>query len=187
MRIMKERKIMNKETLSKLKKIRPTLEGNFVMSLYSNPLEGFDDYPINPQKDLLTEDGKFYYNLGYNMVKKGIKIFDEISIATYLNDYPLLQQQFEKKGGYKAIQELSSMLEQENTEAYYNALTKNNAIIKLCESGFDVESNMDILNDYFFKFDNGIWYKYQFYQDIYGKVIRTYKDGKLATYIINFK
>lgn len=46
---------------------------------------------------------------------------------------------------------------------------------------------MDILNDYFFKFDNGIWYKYQFYQDIYGKVIRTYKDGKLATYIINFK
>ena len=138
---------MNKETLSKLKKIRPTLEGNFVMSLYSNPLEGFDDYPINPQKDLLTEDGKFYYNLGYNMVKKGIKIFDEISIATYLNDYPLLQQQFEKKGGYKAIQELSSMLEQENTEAYYNALTKNNAIIKLCESGFDVESNMDILND----------------------------------------
>lgn len=138
---------MNKTTLSKLKKNRAALEGSFIMSLYSNPTESFDDYPIDPKKDLLTEDGKFYYNLGYNMVKKGIRIFDEISIMSYLSDFPTLQQQFEQKGGYKSLEELSSTLEQENTEAYYNALIKNNSLIKLCEAGFDIEDNMDLFNE----------------------------------------
>lgn len=44
-----------------LTKNRAPLEGNFVLSLYKNPLELYGDFPINPDTDLLTADGKFYY------------------------------------------------------------------------------------------------------------------------------
>lgn len=115
---------MNKDILNKLKKGRQSLEGNFIMALYSNPSEFFEEYPIDSNKDLSTQDGKFYYNLGYNMVKKGIKVFDQVSIATYLADYPTLQQEYEKKGGYEELSKSCSIVDPENIEAYYNALIK---------------------------------------------------------------
>lgn len=42
-----------------LLKNRIPLEGNFVLSLYTNPLELFDDFPIDPDKDLFSSDGNF--------------------------------------------------------------------------------------------------------------------------------
>ena len=130
-----------------LLKNRIPLEGNFVLSLYTNPLELFDDFPIDPDKDLFSSDGKFYYNLGYNMAKKGFKNFDEISISTFLEDFPNLKAEYENRGGWKSIEEAISLLEPENTEAYYNALLKNNLLIKLKDKGFDVDSNIKKLND----------------------------------------
>lgn len=86
-----------KNSLS-LTKNRLPLEGNFVLSLYKNPLELYGDYPINAEDDLITADGKFYYNLGKNMVDKGIKNFDEVSMLTFLNDYPELKAEYENRG-----------------------------------------------------------------------------------------
>lgn len=137
---------MNKDILNKLKKGRQSLEGNFIMALYSNPSEFFDEYPIDSATDLMTSDGKFYYNLGYNMIKKGIKVFDQVSIETYLNDYPSIQQDYEKRGGYEELAKSSSVVDSDNIEAYYNALIKNNLLIKLCQNGFDMADNYDMLN-----------------------------------------
>lgn len=127
-------------------KNRTMLEGNFVLSLYSNPLELYNDFAIDPDKDLLTSDGKYYYNLGFNMVKKGIKMFDEISIATFLDDFPELKSEYEKRGGWQSIEDAMYLLDDDNTEAYYNALVKNNLLIKLEQKGFDIDGNMNIIN-----------------------------------------
>lgn len=129
-----------------LSKNRTLLEGNFVLSLYNNPLELYGDYPINPDKDLTTSDGRFYYNLGYNMVKKGVKRFDEISIASFLNDFPELKKEYENRGGWKAISEATSILDPDNIEAYYEALIKNNLLIRLEKQGFGIEENINKLN-----------------------------------------
>lgn len=126
-----------------LKENRDSLEGNFVLSLYNNPIDLFGDYPINSETDLITSDGKFYYNLGKNMVNKGIKTFDEVSILTFLNDYPELKSEYESKGGWKSISEYMSILDENNTEMYYNELIKNNLLIKLDEKGFDIAVNYD--------------------------------------------
>ena len=114
-----------------LTKNRDVLEGNFVLSLYKNPIELYGDFPINSDTDLLTSDGKFYYNLGFNMVKMGIKTFDEISILSFLNDYPELKLEYEDKGGWKSIEDYTDVLDENNIEAYYNELVKNNLLIKL--------------------------------------------------------
>lgn len=129
-----------------LMKNRTPIEGNFVLSLYTNPLEFFGDYPIDPEEDLLTADGKYYYNLGLNMTRKGIKNFDEISISTFLDDFPDLRAEYENRGGWKSIQEAMDLLEPDNIEAYYNALIKNNLLIKLKDKGFDIDGNLNKLN-----------------------------------------
>ena len=131
---------------SSLTRNRMSLEGNFILSLYTNPLELFDDFPIDPDKDLMTADGKYYYNLGLNMSKKGIKNFNEISVSTFLEDFPELKSEYERRGGWKSLEEAISVLEPENTEAYYNALIKNNLLIKLQNKGFNIEDNISKLN-----------------------------------------
>ena len=135
-----------KKNETNLMKNRMPLEGNFVLSLYTNPLELFGDFPIDPDKDLMTADGKYYYNLGLNMSKKGIKNFNEISIATFLEEFPELKAEYKNRGGWKSIDEAISMLEPENTEAYYNALIKNNLLIKLKDKGLDIDNNINRLN-----------------------------------------
>lgn len=125
---------------------RALLEGNFVLSLYNNPLEFYADYPIDVNKDLLTEDGKFYYNLGYNMKNKGIKNFNEISFETFLSDFPKLKKEYDIKGGWKSIEEAMIAIDGENINAYYEALIKNNLLIELQNKGFLIEKNLPILN-----------------------------------------
>ena len=135
---------MNKSL--ELTKNRTPLEGNFVLSLYKSPLEFYGDFPINPDTDLITSDGKFYYNLGKNMLDKGIKNFDEISLVTFLNDYPDLKSEYEARGGWKAIAEYTEILDSDNIEAYYNELVKNNLLIQLDKKGFDISNNLNIFN-----------------------------------------
>lgn len=129
-----------------LTKNRDVLEGNFVLSLYKDPIELYGDFPINADTDLLTSDGKFYYNLGKNMIDKGIKSFDEISLLSFLNDYPELKTEYEDKGGWKSIQEYTEILDENNIEAYYNELIKNNLLIQLDKKGFDIENNMKVFS-----------------------------------------
>lgn len=127
-------------------KNRVPIEGNFVLSLYKNPLEFYGDYPINSDTDLITGDGKFYYNLGKNMVEKGIKTFDEISLVTFLNDYPDLKMEFEDRGGWQAVRDYMDILDEDNIEVYYNELIKNNLLIQLDKKGFDVKQNLKLFN-----------------------------------------
>lgn len=131
-----------------LTKNRPSLEGNFVLSLYKDPLDLYGDFPINPDKDLITADGKFYYNLGKNMVDKGIKTFDEVSLLTFLNDYPDLKAEYESKGGWKSVEEAIEVLDEDNIEVYYNELVKNNLLIQLDKKGFDISHNLNIFNKF---------------------------------------
>lgn len=129
-----------------LTKNRVPIEGNFVLSLYKNPTDLYEDFPINPDRDLITADGKFYYNLGANMLKKGIKTFDEISVLTFLNDYPEIKNEFENKGGWKAVSEYTGLLDEENVDAYYNELMKNNLLLELDKKGFNIDANLNIFN-----------------------------------------
>ena len=79
------------------------------------------------------------------MLRKGIKNFDEITVLTFLEDYPDLKSEYESKGGWKSIREYMNILDINNVEAYYNELMKNNLLIQLEKKGFDVE-NVTALN-----------------------------------------
>lgn len=80
------------------------------------------------------------------MLKKGIKTFDEISVVTFLNDYPEIKAEFENKGGWKSISEYVGLLDEENVNAYYNELMKNNLLVELDKKGFNIDANLNIFN-----------------------------------------
>lgn len=138
-----------------LMKNRPMIEARFVFCLYKNPLELYDEYKIDEAKDLLTADGKFYYRLGEILKDKGLRVLDALSIETYLEDFPMIKQEYDNKGGYNSIKDFLEDIQEENIEGYYKELCKSNTLIRLREKGFLVDEKVanlqtedDILNYY---------------------------------------
>ena len=128
-------------------KKRNEIEGNFVMSLFKQP-ELIDEYNnIKNGEDILTEDAIFYYGIAQNMYKLGYQVLDNVSICTYLHDKDSLKAGFERRGGFKTIQDITSIINIENIETNYDELIKNNMLLRLYEAGFPVMQNLKKLNE----------------------------------------
>lgn len=127
---------------------RESAEGTFVFCLWKQP-DLYSDYvKINENNDktLLTEDGEFYYSLGKQLYKQGYKSFDNVSIYTYLEDKKNLKEHFEELGGYRAVEELRSLVNADNIDAYYDKLVKSNMLLNLHDKGFNVLQNIKKFN-----------------------------------------
>lgn len=116
---------------------RNQIEALFVFCLWKNP-ELYDDYEIVADRDFLTHDAKFYYSLGYELYKKGYKSFDDASIYSYIDDKETLKEGFNRRGGYKTVEELKSIVNDENVDTYYDELIKSNILLSLYDKGFNV-------------------------------------------------
>ena len=149
----------------KLTSNRNKIEGAFVFSLWKQP-ELYDDFELNTDSELLTEDGKFYYSLGQKMYDKGITVFDEVSILSFLDNSDELLEQFNKKGGCRVVNEMKSIVASENVDSYHDEILKNNAVLQLFDQGYffrdeeelakvQTEMNYAQLEDYLeFKINN---------------------------------
>ncbi|WP_025909316.1 DnaB-like helicase C-terminal domain-containing protein [Priestia flexa] len=118
---------------------REMIEANFIFCLWKNP-ELFYDYEkeVRADRDLMTEDGIFYYSLGYEMFVKGYKSFDDASIYSYIEDKEVIKNGFTRRGGYKTVDDIKKILNEENIDTYYDELVKNNMLLKLNDKGFNV-------------------------------------------------
>lgn len=120
---------------------RDIVECNFIFSLYKDPTL-LDDYKnVVNGTDIITEDGMFYYGLVSQMYKSGYNVIDNISVHTFLSDKKELRNGLERRGGYKEISNISSLLSIDNIGIYYDELVKNNMLRRLYEAGFPVEVN----------------------------------------------
>ena len=149
----------------KLTSNRNKIEGAFVFSLWKQP-ELYDDFELNTDSELLTEDGKFYYSLGQKMYDKGITVFDEVSILSFLDNSDELLEQFNKKGGCRVVNEMKSIVASENVDSYHDEILKSNAVLQLFDQGYffrdeeelakvQTEMNYAQLEDYLeFKINN---------------------------------
>lgn len=129
---------------NKLVQNREMIEANFIFCLWKNP-DLYADYEkeVRADRDLLTEDGRFYFSLGYEMYKLGYKSFDDASIYSYVEDKETLKNGFERRGGYRTVDEIKRILNEENVDRYYDELVKNNMLLKLTDKGFNVSSEWD--------------------------------------------
>ena len=125
---------------------RDVIECNLIFSLYKDP-QLLDDYKnITNGTDILTDDGIFYYGLAQQLYKSGYQVFDNMSIYSFLSDKDVLKDGFDNRGGYKSIQDITSLLNIDNINCYYDELIKNNMLMRLYDSGFSVVDELDKLN-----------------------------------------
>jgi len=126
---------------------RDMIEGNFIACLWSEP-EKYGDYykDIVSNKTFLTEDGVFYYSLGFEMFKNGYRSFDDASVYSFVNDNSTLKNGYERRGGYSGIGEMISIVDTSNTDIYYDNLAKNNFLLSLYDKGFNVLQNIGKFN-----------------------------------------
>lgn len=128
---------------SELVNTRKIIEASFVFCLWKNP-ELFDDYSeFNPSKELLLDDSKFYYSIAHKMKELEYRSLDNASVFTFLKDNKLLAEEFSSKGGFKTVDKMCKILNLNNIESYYDALSKSNMLISLYDKGFNVMSDLE--------------------------------------------
>ena len=113
--------------------------------LWKEP-DNYDDYKKlneNGDETLLTEDGIYYFSLGKQLFNQGYKSFDNVTIYTFLEDKPTLKKHFDELGGYKSVEDLRSLININNLEAYYDKIAKANTLMQLHDKGFNVIKNID--------------------------------------------
>lgn len=118
------------------------MECNFVFTLWKEP-ERIENYlNLEIGKDLITQDGIFYFEIARELYKLGHRKFDHMTTHAYLVDRKTLNANYEKRGGQKTVEEITSLLNVENLDAYYEELSRNNALLSLYDIGIDVEKHL---------------------------------------------
>lgn len=125
---------------------REILEGNVFGLLWEN-LELLEIYDDLKEEMFLTLDGRFYFRLIRDLKAQGYKSIDDITLKTYFSNNSEKEQYFKLKGGSKALNNLSSLLQEVNLPKYYDDLLKSNIYLELHALGFNVVQNLDKFKD----------------------------------------
>lgn len=119
-------------------------ELHFVVSLYANT-DMYEEYKVEPMKVFSNQHWLIYYGILSAMIeKKKVSEIDQINIEMYISEQgEKLRAMYEKAGGWHTIEEAKQIIETENIDAYYREVLRYSAILKLHDSGFNIEKNWD--------------------------------------------
>ena len=82
----------------KLTMNRKEIECNFIFSLWKQPdLIGEYNNTIENGRDVITEDGMFYYGIITQLFKLGYRVFDHATVYTFLANKPTLKEEIRIK------------------------------------------------------------------------------------------
>lgn len=115
-------------------KNRKTIEGNVIACVWKDPLL-IDEIKLH-SADFLTEDGAFYFALARHLRKKGFSVFDEVTVLSNISEQ--VEAAWNGRGGFETIKNLTDIINLENFDAYADALYRENIIIGLHNSGFNL-------------------------------------------------
>lgn len=126
---------------------REQIECSFIFTFFKD-MSLLSDYSMNITngEDIITEDGQFYYGLILGLSKAGYQVADNMSLHTYLEDKKTIKKKYEERGGFNTIKEITDIVNVNNVDANYDELVKNNMLIRLNESGFDVIKDLNKFN-----------------------------------------
>lgn len=145
------------KTIKEINEGRDKAECAFVFCCWRNP-ELFDSYNkinVGNDKTLRNKDAQFYWAMGKAMRQAGLNRFDPISIDTFLTGKDKAREKFEEYGGFNSVNEIMSLVKEDNADAYYGILNKMNSLetwaVKTDEllsdvRKFDWLSNDDVYN-----------------------------------------
>lgn len=107
-------------------------EAIIIGCVYKDPLI-LDDTNLTPDM-FISVDGRFYMSLAIKLRKSKLNVFDEVGILGCLDEK--LTDLFEQNGGYEQIENMTSVINLDNFDGYYDNLLKSNIVLKMYEDGF---------------------------------------------------
>ena len=92
--------------------------------------------------DFLSIDGRFYFDVAKQLRSKNVVEFNEVAVISNLESDIL--ENFQIKGGWKAIDNIASIVSEKNKDSILDSLSKCNIILRLYNRGFNLEKEMTI-------------------------------------------
>lgn len=121
---------------------RGMLESGLIFSIWKQPLLYDDFKALDPMKDFLLEESRFYFGLGLKLKSLGYQVFDVVTIAGFMETNDNLKAIYESYGGWNTVKEIMSIVSAENAETYYQELMKWNSILELHDTGYDMTKEL---------------------------------------------
>lgn len=131
-----EKKLTNKEAVTKISELRIISEMNIVSILWKKP-ELYFVYDELKLESFTLNKAKVYFQIGYDIIVKEQKVLEPITIDMYLEKHNKLAEKYEEYGGYDIV-ETGKYVEEENMEGYIEELNKWNVLIKMIKEGFPI-------------------------------------------------
>ena len=102
---------------------RDQIEGNFIFCLWKDP-QFFEDYAktIKADETFLFPESILYYTIGKNMFDLGFNSFDAASVSLFLSDKESTRDSFEALGGFRTVEDITSVLIVDGLDTYYEEL-----------------------------------------------------------------
>ena len=119
---------------------KKTIEGSIIGCFVQEP-DLISEHALD--KDMLSDDGVFYYSLLTHLYGLGYEKFDEVSIFSFIQKNDGLTTQYEERGGYRTLEELSAIVDTQNMDGYIDSFNKYALLIQLDEKGFNVSKEFD--------------------------------------------
>lgn len=118
-------------------------ELQYVVSLYAD-VELYDEYEIDAS-NITNVHWRMYYMILRQMIeKKELTVIDEMNMDLHMaTQKDKLQKIYENAGGWQTIAEGKEIVELENIETYYREVLRYSAILKLNDSGFNLEEKWE--------------------------------------------
>lgn len=110
-----------------------------MIGCYVNDAELLVEYSVNPQK--MSPDGLFYYRLFEKLYQMGYQTLDEVSIFAFIQENEQIKVEYEKRGGYNTLRELSNIIDISNIQGYVDTFNKYCLLEELYSKGFNIEKD----------------------------------------------
>lgn len=113
---------------------RMSIEGS-VIGLISKDLLILDESNLNIT-DFKSEEGRVFYRVLKDIRKKGFNTLDEVTVISNISDD--IKDKFEECGGYDALDNLSTIVDVNNSDSILDSLHRENILIHLYDKGFNL-------------------------------------------------
>ena len=119
---------------------RVEIEGNCIACLAKDIL--LLDENNFKKEQWITKDGRFYFELLKHLRSCGINTVDEISILSNCSEKIL--DAFNSRGAYDSLDQMMSIITLNNWESFCDQLYRENLLLDLYKTGFDLFSEVEI-------------------------------------------
>jgi replicative DNA helicase len=125
-----------------LLEFRINIEANMIACIFKDPdILSESNFSSTSFK---TKDARFLFGIASKLKEKNVTVFDEVAILSNFNEDII--EKFNELGGYRAINNLTDIVNINNYDFYADEFAKSETILRLFDMGFNLFNEVKVGN-----------------------------------------